>query len=156
MKEERNVAVLRGRLNRVLLPRARDHFSEGPRFLGICAIATRLEDPSPLAGWLAGWMDAPSRIDAGRQAGRQQRRVAGQPDGQTAQTAVCRSVGVRGRSRARQTGRVEGERGEWVRVEGSAEVEGWRTTGWSGDGCEGRWRDDDTSRCLTRPPERAQ
>lgn len=125
MDGESNVAVAR-RLNRVL--HARDYFSEGSRLLGICATAMRLEIAAGWleltgwqAGWLAGWMHPLASMPAGRQ-----RRVAGQPDGQT---AVCRSVGVRGRSRARR-------RGGWrQRV---AEVqEGRRAPGWDGGGSGG-------------------
>lgn len=68
----------------------------------------------------AGWM-----LDAGctlshrcRYRGRQ-RRVAGQPDGQTA-SRLCRSVGVRERSRAPD--------------EGESKTEGKRAAGWGGGG----------------------
>lgn len=59
-EEEENVSPLK------IKPRRDRRFTSDPaRFSGSA------RSGSPLAGWLAGWLDAPSRIDAGRQVGRQ-------------------------------------------------------------------------------------
>lgn len=116
---------------------ARDHFSEGPGFLGICAIATRLEI---VAGRLAGWLDGCTLSHRCRQAG-----SAALPGNQTARLPSADRSGCTG-DRACQTGRKEGWR--YRRAEGpqrgTVAVEWWwlrrALEGLHNEGCADRLR----------------